>query len=361
MMWGSRKDSSRLSWRVAPLALALSAGVALAQQGAAQGKSKDDFEKPLARAQGGQGGSFSGMYFSQQDGSSRYELSIGNDGEMTAKVNGEEVPADRIKKSDGKVEIVDKNGKTIATFNVSVGKGARNAWGLGRSGGGRLFTQPAPEAPQMEWTPPKVMMGITMGEPGDELRKFLGLKDNEAVLVDRVVEGLPADKAGIRPQDVIVEFDGVSPISEGKIRDILKSKSAGDKLDAVVLRKGERKTIHLELQKYDQERLGNAVALDQDELPNVGKPKAITKLGPRIREQWDPEDFQKLQDDFNRAFKGLDGQVNVWGVDPDGKFKGFMVPQDNAKLDKLAEQLARLSQKLDELQAKVDKLDSRKP
>jgi len=374
MMWGSQKGRWNRVWVASTLALALSAGSALAQnqsQNQTKNKSGDDFEKPLARA-GGWGGGGSSMYFSQQDGAGRYELSVNGEGEMTAKVNGEEVPADRIKKSDGKVELLDKNGKTLATFNMSLGKVGRNAWGGGRGGSGRAWTMPAPEAPQVEWTPPKVMMGITMGEPGDELRKFLDLKDGEAVLVDRVVDGLPADKAGLRTQDVIVEFDGVKPITEGKIRDILRGKNAGDKIDAVVVRKGERKTVHIELQKYDAEKLGTAVAApDADDGEPLRKLRDLSKLPPNIRENWNPKAWDEMMKEFEQAQRE-GGGAQIFRVLPDGKFQGFMAPQDTAKLEKLQAELAAknaelarqmdlLTRKMDELQAKLDRLDQRRP
>jgi hypothetical protein len=336
------------TWVVA--AMALAAGSALAQNAAPKARTKGDFEKPLARAGGGGNGT-SSMYFSQQDGGDRYELSVSGDGEMTAKVNGEEVPADRIKRGDGTIELLDKDGKTLTTFNIDMGRNGR-FWTVGK--GGRGWNQVAPEA-RAAWTPPKVMMGITMSEPSDAVRKFLDLKDGEAVLVDRVIEGLAADKAGIKPQDLIVEFDGAKVVTQSKIRDILKDKNEGDKIDAVVIRKGERKSVQLELQKYDSARLGEAVAIaGDDEVPEPNKwnNDNVRRLG-RLQENWDPQAWERMQEEFNKAFNQGNG-ARVFGQNPDGTFRSFSMPMDQAKIEKLQAELSEKNAKLSEQLAKVN-------
>jgi Do/DeqQ family serine protease len=51
-------------------------------------------------------------------------------------------------------------------------------------------------------------MGVAIQDLTDELAPAFGVKEREGVLVADVVRGGPADGAGIRPGDVIVEFDG---------------------------------------------------------------------------------------------------------------------------------------------------------
>jgi serine protease Do len=56
-------------------------------------------------------------------------------------------------------------------------------------------------------------IGVNFKEAKPELLAFYGAK--EGVFVEDVVEGMPAAKAGIRPQDVIVEING-KPVRDGQ-------------------------------------------------------------------------------------------------------------------------------------------------
>ena len=70
----------------------------------------------------------------------------------------------------------------------------------------------------------------------------------------------PADKAGLRPQDKIVEVDGNPIERQAQLKHALGPKYAGDKVTLVVLRDSERleKTVELvdELQPYEHPFLG---------------------------------------------------------------------------------------------------------
>lgn len=51
---------------------------------------------------------------------------------------------------------------------------------------------------------------------------------NYGVLLDGVVKGGPADKAGLMEEDIIMEFDGVKARYEDHLRRLIKSKNVGD-------------------------------------------------------------------------------------------------------------------------------------
>ncbi|MBC8525683.1 MAG: PDZ domain-containing protein, partial [Candidatus Cloacimonetes bacterium] len=50
---------------------------------------------------------------------------------------------------------------------------------------------------------------------------------NYGVLLDGVVKGGPADKAGLMEEDIIMEFDGVKARYEDRLRSLIKSKHVG--------------------------------------------------------------------------------------------------------------------------------------
>jgi len=104
---------------------------------------------------------------------------------------------------------------------------------------------------------PKVMLGINLSEPDDAMRKQLKLgADQKVILVEKVIKGLPAKKAGLEDYDVIISIDG-SDYADGELLGkVMQKKSAGDDLKLVVLREGEKMKIVAKLTKYNAEKLG---------------------------------------------------------------------------------------------------------
>ncbi|MCA9300804.1 MAG: PDZ domain-containing protein, partial [Phycisphaerales bacterium] len=105
---------------------------------------------------------------------------------------------------------------------------------------------------------PKVMVGITMVEPGEEIAQQLEIAPGSAVQIERVIEGLPAAIAGLKSNDIIVRIDGDKPVSVEKLQGVLRSKKPGDELDVQVLRKGKPHRFTVNLAPFDGARLGVA-------------------------------------------------------------------------------------------------------
>jgi serine protease Do len=106
-------------------------------------------------------------------------------------------------------------------------------------------------------------LGVNIQNLNGELAKHFGLKDTKGALVADTTKGSPADKAGIQRDDVIVEFDG-QPVDEvGSFRSRVSTTMPGKKVDLVVLRNGERKTLSVEvgtLSKEDEAHMSGGEA-----------------------------------------------------------------------------------------------------
>src|SRR5690606_9818510 len=96
---------------------AIGAAVAATAVAAPAAAQQDGFDKPLKSkaSQNQQSASRSVMVMRQDDGENSYEVRI-EDGRVTAKVNGRDVPQDRIVREDDRVEILGKDGEVLATF-----------------------------------------------------------------------------------------------------------------------------------------------------------------------------------------------------------------------------------------------------
>ncbi len=360
-------------------ALLACSGAALAQEKA------DDFSQPLDKSinksttkstkragpkvdSGGMGESR--MMIQSSDGEDTYSITI-NGGDIEAKVNGKAVPAERVRRSKDKVEILDDHGKVIKSFDVSLGgAGLGGADARPRS---RTFRQVDPAQPMEPMQPfppmegmamamPKVMIGITMGEPSEALAGHLGIKQDEAVLVEKVYEGLPADKAGLKAQDIIVEVDGVRPINQLKFRETINKHEAGEKVTLKVLRKGEEQKLTVELKKFDGEKLGmpgaqggvNVIGGDQQgwQQFNNGEFHDIFKDNPEAQRKFE----EAMKNAWRANPNGVGGgQAWVFGNGPEGQFKFTPFSGNDAKrLDEMQAQLDKKISELDEKLARVN-------
>jgi serine protease Do len=93
----------------------------------------------------------------------------------------------------------------------------------------------------------RALLGVSLQAVTGELAEGMHLPRAEGALIANVTEGGPADKAGIKQGDVILEFDN-KPIKEMRtLPRLVADAPIGEKVPVVVYRKGERMTINVVL------------------------------------------------------------------------------------------------------------------
>ncbi len=91
-------------------------------------------------------------------------------------------------------------------------------------------------------------IGIGIQDITPDLRDAFDLKNGQlGVLVTNVIEGSPADKAGIKSGDIILQVDGKNTISTGQLRSLIGIKQIGDKVDLTLLRDGKNKQLTVKI------------------------------------------------------------------------------------------------------------------
>lgn len=99
--------------------------------------------------------------------------------------------------------------------------------------------------PPVEKPPPsagKPYLGISLDDLSDEERKGLGLAAGVKI---GEVRG-PAEKAGLKPGDILVEIDGQA-VTEEKLPELLGKHKPGDILTATVVRAKKRESVKVTL------------------------------------------------------------------------------------------------------------------
>lgn len=304
------------------------------------------------------------------------EVFVSDDGTVKVIRDGKEVSADRFERDGDMLRIVDEDGNVTEEFQLAID-----------------FQDGDDENHAIAWMGkaaehPPVMLGITMGEPDEALRAHLGLGDRPAIMVERVIEGLPASKAGLKPYDIIIGIDGTDDeISPELLQDVLMGKKPGDELRLHIVRGGKRGTVSVKLTAYDAKALGVASAPQAEvhefvkELSGRRAPaeieieamleglegKAVNKEKIKEIERKIKEMLEGARRDEVPDRRELDGQWVVEG--PDGRMRMFVMPrvmpdihipgewQD--RIERAVPERERLERRIAELEDRVEELSQR--
>lgn len=91
-------------------------------------------------------------------------------------------------------------------------------------------------------------LGVVLTPLNAEMAKSMKLEaGTKGARVERVLPGGPADKAGIKADDVIVAVDEALVAGEASVREWLSDRKPGDRVKLAVLRDGKRQTIEVAL------------------------------------------------------------------------------------------------------------------
>jgi len=94
-------------------------------------------------------------------------------------------------------------------------------------------------------------LGVRIQAVTSQLAESFGLKEKKGALVSQVFKGGPAEKAGIKQGDVIVEFDGKEIVNFNDLPRIVASTPVGRTVTITILRNG--KTIPLQVSVAEME------------------------------------------------------------------------------------------------------------
>jgi C-terminal processing protease CtpA/Prc len=96
-----------------------------------------------------------------------------------------------------------------------------------------------------------VWLGIYPQTVDKDLKEAFNLDADYGVIVKAVIPGSPADEAGIKQGDIILKFDGQKLSSADDLIKDVSEHNAGDKVDMVVVRDGEKKTVEANLENRE--------------------------------------------------------------------------------------------------------------
>lgn len=110
-------------------------------------------------------------------------------------------------------------------------------------------------------------LGVYPQEITSDMRRSMGLKRNQGVLIGDVISGTPAEKSGIKSGDVILSFAGETIRDLEQFREKVAATPPGKTVQVKVWRDGQEKTFKVKLEELPQEgdvSEGRAVPLEEE-------------------------------------------------------------------------------------------------
>ena len=132
--------------------------------------------------------------------------------------------------------------------------------GFGRSA---ALAQPSPDS-----SSPSGYLGVAIVPVDDNIAASLGMPSPRGVFVYDVQDDSPAAKAGLRPRDVVLRFDGVDLEGSANLGTLVSQARPGHKASLTVLRQG--KVIHLSAVLAIRQSSAYAEPVAHIELPPPG-------------------------------------------------------------------------------------------
>jgi S1-C subfamily serine protease len=90
-------------------------------------------------------------------------------------------------------------------------------------------------------------IGVKVSEVTLDLAETLGLSPAKGVLVSSVLQDQPAERGGLRPQDVILSIDGIEVDSPREVTRMIAGTEAGKEVRLTVFRKGQTLDLSVRL------------------------------------------------------------------------------------------------------------------
>jgi len=145
-------------------------------------------------------------------------------------------------------------------------------------------------------------LGVGIQDLSEEVAKYYEMKDAKGVMVMQVFPGDPADKAGIKPQDIILGVNGKTVDASRDLTRIVADIGVGEIAKVTVLRNGKEKAFQVKIAKREDKKIYSS--LDRQR-------RQEDELGIRV---------QDLTPDIARRFNLPEsGGIIVTAIKPDGK------------------------------------------
>lgn len=149
------------------------------------------------------------------------------------------------------------------------------------------------------------LLGVVVGAVTREMAEAMNLERSAGALVNDVTPGGAADRAGIKPGDVILEFDGQTIEAWGDLPPLVGANPPGKKIEVLVSRDGKKRTFEVTLDALQTDDNGELI-------PASGSASQSNALGIAV---------ESITPDARRALGNPEGGVIISNVESDAAYR----------------------------------------
>jgi serine protease Do len=125
-------------------------------------------------------------------------------------------------------------------------------------------------------------LGVSIQDLTPELAKSLNIKQQAGALAADVVKDSPAEKAGIKRGDVIIEYDKKPVENSTSLRNMVASTAPGKSADIKIVRDGKEQTVNATLTEFKERKVSKRVQYN-----NVLRGITVQELNATLRDRMD--------------------------------------------------------------------------
>ena len=190
-------------------------------------------------------------------------------------------------------------------------------------------------------------IGVSLTELTRQLGGYFGVDRGKGVLISDVEKGSPAEVAGLKAGDVIVEIDSEMVSDIGEAQEIIREKEEGDKVSVAVLR--DRKPMTLTVGIEEQRGWGSSDSWTRAlVVPPVPPMPAMPKIKVRSHSKEAMEmylDQKELEEDLADLRDDMSGLSEELSADLAKKYQNLSkreVQQLKREIERLSREVKRL-------------------
>jgi C-terminal processing protease CtpA/Prc len=154
-------------------------------------------------------------------------------------------------------------------------------------------------------------LGVRLHDLNPDLSEYFKVKEDEGALVTEVEDDGPAEKAGIKAGDVLIQIDGDPVTGSEDVAEILSGRDEGDEVEITLIRKGIRQTVKAEVEErnfqfqFNMPEMNIHVPDIDIDVPDVPRFDIQVDLDEHFMDGL-KHDMEELKVELKRELKGLE-------------------------------------------------------
>ena len=268
-----------------------------------------------------------------------------NENDIILEYNGKEIKNTedlinlvRKEKTGQKVKLLVLRDKNKQNFTITIEEKPKKRFFEGK------FPDSFPFA--FNWNRPK--LGLELFELNPELGEYFQSPTKKGMLVKKVLKDSPAEKAGIKPGDIIIGIGKESVEDLHDITSALRDYNKGDKVELTIIRKGEQIKIPVEIAEdqtnedskkmYFYDDNGNSFNID------------LRGLGSEIKTMIEKFKLNNLDDDIH---KNIEIEIKKIKPELDKMNEEIKLKLKDIDLDELKKEIEKIKPELEKMKKNI--------